>query len=129
MGQHLIGRGISGRLLAFIQIEEFVRSWESLGLVDDDLRALETQIMERPTGAPVVPGTGGLRKARFAPPSWSVGKRGATRVGYSYFELEGTVFLLTVYSKGEKADLTPAERKAIRGLLERLRSAIRRKRP
>ena len=56
--------------LSFVQMSAFVRGWDQLGLNDDDLRSLERQILESPTGAPVVAGTGGLRKARFAPPSW-----------------------------------------------------------
>ena len=66
-------------LVDFIEVEGFQDDWAGLGLTDEDLAALQTQILTgRP--APVVAGAGGLRKLRFAPPTWGKGKRGAVRV-------------------------------------------------
>jgi hypothetical protein len=67
-----------------------------------------------PKHAPVVKGTGGLRKIRFSPPGWNVGKSGALRIGYAYSERESIVLLVTAYAKHDKADLKPAERAAIK---------------
>jgi hypothetical protein len=89
-----------------------------LKLTDDDLRALETCIMLNPQGPPVVQGTGGLRKVRFAPASWRTGKSGAARVGYVYFPDFGMVFLVVAYGKNEKDDLTPDDKREIRHLIE-----------
>jgi hypothetical protein len=89
-------------------------------LTDEDALALEMAILQRPKGFPVVQGTGGLRKMRFAPPKWRKGKRGAVRVGYAYLEQYGTVLLVIAYPKTEKDDLTPNERKTIRRLLARV---------
>jgi hypothetical protein len=105
------------RLLSFLQASTFVRDWHRLGLTDEDLRALELQILSRPTAGAVVAGTGGLRKVRFAPPSWSQGKRGAARVGYSYLVVGGVVFLLVAYAKNERADLSLRERVDMRSLI------------
>jgi hypothetical protein len=44
----------------FIHFDGFTMDWKDLSLTDDDLAALEIQIMLKPLGAPVVPGTGGL---------------------------------------------------------------------
>lgn len=41
-----------------------------------DLQALERILIANPDAGDVIPGTGGLRKLRFAPPSWHTGKRG-----------------------------------------------------
>ena len=73
--------------------------------------------MLSPKGAPVVQGTGGLRKLRFSPARWRQGKRGALRVCYAYFEDLKIVLLALVYPKNEKDDLSAAEREAIRTLL------------
>lgn len=75
-------------------------------------------IQADPTGRPIVKGTGGLRKMRFAPPK----KRGARkwyRVGYVYFPDAATVLLIVAYAKNEKDDLSSADKKYIRQMIER----------
>jgi len=101
-------------------MEGFADDWRSLGLGDSDLMTLQFTIMLRPKGAPVVPGTGGLRKMRFAPARWKAGKRGAARVGYAYLEEYGVVLLIIAYSKSDKANLSAAEKKSVRQLIERV---------
>lgn len=54
----------------FIQTDEFSRNWDEFGFTDDDLRRLEFDIMMNPHKYPVMQGTGGLRKARFAFKPW-----------------------------------------------------------
>src|SRR5687768_15932561 len=74
------------QFLLFVELDEFSDDWDGLGLdPDDDMWELCTQIMHSPTAAPVSQGTGGLRKLRFVPSSWSSGKSGAIRVCYAYF--------------------------------------------
>jgi hypothetical protein len=107
-------------LLSFIELRPFADGWRELGLTDDDALALQMAILQRPKGFPVVQGTGGLRKMRFAPPNWRKGKSGAVRVGYAYLEKYGTVLLVIAYPKTEKDDLTPQEKQAIRRLLARV---------
>jgi hypothetical protein len=69
--------------------------------------------MRDPTAFPVIPGTGGLRKMRFAPSRWQSGKRGAIRVCYAYFEKHWTVLLVMAYGKSRKDTLTAAEKQGI----------------
>jgi len=64
----------------FVELGEFTKAWSELKLTVDDLFVLQTVIMCDPAGGPVVSGTGGLRKLRFAPPGWKVGKRGVLRI-------------------------------------------------
>lgn len=106
-------------LLTFIEMRPFTASWRDLGLSDQDLMALQIMIMLRPRGFPVVPGSGGLRKLRFAPAAWSQGKRGAIRVCYVHFADYGVVLLVLAYGKSEKDNLSAAEKKAIRQLIQR----------
>lgn len=65
---------------SFLQTSPFVADAERLGLDDEDMQALERLLIERPDRGAVVAGTGGVRKVRFAPPSWHTGKSGAARV-------------------------------------------------
>jgi hypothetical protein len=51
------------KLLNFVELDEFIDDWNSLNLnVDEDLFALQMEIMTQPEAAPLVEGTGGLRK-------------------------------------------------------------------
>jgi hypothetical protein len=104
----------------FIQMKGFFEDWQELGLSDNDLRSLEVAIMTKPKGFPVVPGTDGLRKARFSPRGWRTGKSGALRVGYAYFPKVSVVVLIVAYAKNEQDNLTAKEKKAIRDLIKRL---------
>lgn len=86
--------------------------------LDDDMWALFATIMVSPESAPVVAGTGGLRKLRFAPPTWKSGKRGALRVCYAYFPKHAIILLVMAYGKNEKETLSAAEKKGIKQYLE-----------
>jgi hypothetical protein len=107
--------------LHFVELPEFSEDWDALGLDDeDDLTALQMAIMANPKGAPVVQGTGGLRKLRFAPGRWNCGKSGAARVCYVYLETHWTVVLMMVYGKGAKESLTGEEKSLIKREIERI---------
>ncbi len=106
----------------FIQTREFIKNWESLGLNDDDLRRLELQIMSDPQIGAVMRGTGKLRKLRFA--FDNRGKSGSARVCYVDFLLLETVYLITVYPKSGKENLTNTERNNIRKMIDQLEQKL-----
>ncbi len=115
-------------LLDFIELVPFSRRWKKLGLGDeDDLLALQLLIMANPRSAPVIEGTHGLRKLRFAPPGWRVGKRGATRVLYVYLEAFGVVLLCLVYGKGEADDISAAVKSQLNRLIDETERELRRR--
>jgi hypothetical protein len=78
--------------------------------------------MESPDAGVVMAGTGGVRKIRFAPPSWNTGKSGATRVCYALFAAFDTVYLLTMFGKNRQANLTADEKKNVRTWMTRTKS-------
>jgi len=106
--------------LRFIELRPFAEGWKDLGLTDEDQMHLQVMIMLNPKGNPVVKGTGGLRKMRFAPAGWKSGKSGAVRVGYVHLQGYGVILLAVAYSKDERDDLTPEQRRAIRSLIKRV---------
>ena len=106
----------------FIQTDEFSRNWDEFGFTDDDLRRLEFDIMMNPHKYPVMQGTGGLRKARFA--FKHHGKSGGVRVCYVDFVIEETIYLITVYSKNQKDNLSKQERNIVKIYIDRLRDNI-----
>lgn len=107
---------------AFIELAEFTVAWRRLGLSDDDLSALQQQISADPEGAPVMGGTAGLRKVRFAPAGR--GKRGAYRVCYFLFVRPGVVVLATAYGKNDKANLTLGDKARMRALAGELKKEL-----
>jgi len=107
--------------LHFVELDEFRGDWEDLGLdVEEDLWTLQILIMTDPAGPRIEPGTGGLRKMRFAPKQWRTGKRGAARVCYVYFPTYWTVLLVAAYRKSKKDKLTDEEKKGIRMYIEQV---------
>ena len=107
--------------LTFVQFADFVASWKRHQLSDADLQALEAELLANPEVGAVMVGTGGLRKMRFAPPSRHAGKRGGFRVGYAYVVVASTVYLFILFPKGERANLTAAEKAEVRKALTALR--------
>lgn len=108
-----------------IQLASFVDDFRDLKLTDDDLRALERLIGEKPETGRSIVGTGGLRKVRFAPPSWNTGKRGATRVCYAWFMAARHVYLFTIYSKNEQGNLSPSDKAYYRSVLQALDRSLK----
>lgn len=72
-------------------------------------------VANRPDIGDDIPGTGGARKVRVA--GRGKGKSGGYRVITFYSGKDIPVFLLAVYSKGEKANLSKAERNELRSIL------------
>jgi hypothetical protein len=113
--------------LTIAQVPPFVQDWRRLGLTDEDLQALERLLLEKPDRGAVIPGAGGVRKLRFAPPSWHTGKRGAARVIYAYFPWASWVWLFLMYGKNVQGNLTPAEAKAVARLAADIDAEMKRK--
>lgn len=103
----------------FIQTNEFVCRFKELKLTDDDLRALEDDLLHDPEAGDRMVGTGGLRKYRI--PLEGRGKSGGARV--CYFDIPNTnrLYLLTVYAKNEKDNLTKDERNKIKRIVKLLK--------
>ena len=101
---------------SFLELRAFTRDWAALGFGDRELVALQEELLAHPEAGAVIRGTGGLRKVRFAPPGGG-GKRGGVRVLYALLPAVGVVLLAAVYSKADRANISPAERAAAKRLL------------
>lgn len=84
-------------------------------LMDDDARtALVDYLARHPLAGDLIPGTGGVRKLRWA--LEGRGKRGGARVIYDYHNAGMPLFALTAYAKNQRADLSAADRNDFRKL-------------
>ncbi len=108
----------------FIQTREFSRNWDDLGFDDEDLRLLEIDIMNNHDKYPIMKGTGGLRKLRIALDDNDKGKSGGARVCFVDFVFADTVYLITVYQKNKKDNLSKEERNEIKKSIETLKKSL-----
>jgi hypothetical protein len=106
--------------MTFRQMPVFVSEWKRLRLPDEDLQALERQIMEHPESGAVMSGTGGVRKLRFAPPSRHSGKSGATRVCYAVL-VDVVCYLFLIFPKNERANLSAQDKAVLKKTMDALR--------
>lgn len=72
-------------------------------LTDEEYSGLQSYLVTYPEAGALVPGTGGVRKLRWEMPGR--GKRGGARVIYFYQSNNSEIWLLTIYSKNEKATI------------------------
>jgi hypothetical protein len=87
---------------------------------DAEYARLQVALVERPDWGRVIPGSGGLRKLRFA--GSGRGKRGGMRVIYYWQTADGRIWLLLAYPKNEREDLSHAEIKQLKRLVEEFES-------
>ena len=109
----------------FIHTKLFDKKWRELGCNDDDLGELQKVICENPQGYPIIKGTGGVRKIRIALDRR--GKSGGARILYVDFMVHNVVGLLSVYPKNEKENITDAERKILKTMVEQINNIWRAK--
>ena len=106
----------------FIELPIFRSRWKAMGLNDDDLARLQRELLEDPKVGPVMQGTGGVRKMRFA--FEDRGKSGSARVIYVDFEVYDKIYLITAYPKNEKDNLSDTERNELRQLISILEKQL-----
>jgi mRNA-degrading endonuclease RelE of RelBE toxin-antitoxin system len=101
--------------VVIVETSIFTRQIRDL-LPDEEYRKLQAALVGKPTLGPLIRGSGGLRKARWALPG--KGKRGGVRVIYYWAASQEQLFMLLMYPKSERDDLTPAQLRQLRKLVE-----------
>ena len=86
---------------------------------------MQAELLKNPESGSVIRGTGGLRKLRVADAGRSKGKRGGYRVVYLDLPRVERTYLLALFDKGEKDDISPEEKKILSGLVEKLKKEAR----
>lgn len=84
-------------------------------LDDDEYALLQLSLVLNPLQGVVIPGTGGIRKLRWA--ASGRGKRGGARILYFAALPQDQLLMLYIYPKNEQGDLSDAQRKALRAVV------------
>jgi hypothetical protein len=105
-----------------IETESYLRAAKDAGMVEEEMKAAVDLVAADPEAGDVMQGTGGVRKARLA--GRGKGKSGGYRIVWYFGGGDIPVFLLTVFGKGEKANLTQGERNALRLLTATLKESL-----
>ncbi len=84
-------------------------------LSDEEFRLLQLHLMEHPDAGAIIPASGGLRKVRWRLPGR--GRRGGARVIYCWKTARSRLYLLFLYPKNVRSDLTPAQLRTLRKLV------------
>ena len=102
----------------------FTRQADKL-FTEEERRDLIDHLAENPPAGDEIPGTGGVRKLRFA--ASGRGKRGGARVVYFYGGEDMPIYALLACAKSARTDLNPAERSAVTGIVEAIKGARKEK--
>ena len=96
-----------------VELPEFLRKSEKL-LSHSVCMSIVNYLAAHPAAGDIMQGTGGIRKLRWS--AQGKGKSGGVRVVYYYHNKSIPLFLLTVFGKGEKANLSKSERNDLASL-------------
>jgi mRNA-degrading endonuclease RelE of RelBE toxin-antitoxin system len=116
---------VSNPMLTIIETSAFVRRAENL-LSAEEHEELLFSLALHPLAGDEIPGTGGVRKVRFA--ARGKGKSGGVRVIYYFYDEENPLYALFIYGKNEQANPTPAQKKAFTDFAVRIKAAAKNRR-
>ncbi|MGI9341637.1 MAG: hypothetical protein ACR2QV_02235 [Gammaproteobacteria bacterium] len=88
-------------------------------LTEDQYALLGWYLARRPDAGGVIHGSGGVRKLRWRLPGG--GKLGGLRVIYYWITRREQILVLTLYRKGEVDDLTPAEVRQLKQMIQAIK--------
>jgi len=106
-----------------VETRHFVARAERL-LSEAERNELIDFLATYPLRGDLLVGTGGIRKIRFA--KSGRGKSGGVRAIYYYHSAENPIYLLEIFGKNEKANLTKAERNALAKVVAEIKQQLQR---
>jgi len=108
------------RLLTIAETSLFVRQAASVW-TDAERHAIIDFIAANLEEGDVIPDTGGVRKVRWS--RQGSGKRGGVRIVYFYHDTAMPLYLIMIYSKAQKENLTQDEKRRVQALVTALKQA------
>ena len=107
-------------MITIAETTEYLRRAEKL-LSDDERRDIVAYLARHPKAGDLMEGTGGVRKMRWA--RGGRGKSAGVRIVYYVHSDAMPLYLLTVFAKNERANLSKSERNGLAELVDLLVSA------
>ncbi len=104
--------------MVIIETLAFTRRMVSL-LSDTEYQALQWFLCTAPDAGAVIQGTGGARKVRWK--QEHQGKRGGVRIIYFHHGRKDQIWMLALYAKTEKEDLSSDDKKIVKQLVEEIK--------
>ena len=101
-------------MLTVAELPEFIRAADKL-LTEAERQDVIRYLAEHPKDGDLLEGTGGIRKLRWG--RGSQGKSGGVRVIYYFHDEAMPLYLLTLFAKGDKTNLSKAERNELAELV------------
>ena len=106
------------RAVEFVYTALFERTRKPI-LTDEEMRAVEDELLASPDRGVLMRATGGVRKIRAAQDNR--GKSGSARVVYLHIPERETVYFLLAFGKNVKGNLTAAECRMLRQVVTMIR--------
>src|SRR5262249_53177886 len=104
----LSGTAVYSAMHGVIETQTFLKDAADAGMAEEERLEIVNWIASDPVQGDLMPGTGGVRKVRFA--GRGKGKSGGYCVVTYFAAADVPVLLLAIINKGERADLSKAER-------------------
>lgn len=101
--------------MEFVETVLFTRKLPSY-LSDEEYREFQSYLQQQPEAGDIIKGSGGVRKVRWK--AQGKGKSGGVRIIYYLEFAEARFLMLTLYAKNELEDLTQAEIKLLKKIVE-----------
>ena len=105
-----------------VETDEYLRKAKASGMTQAEMQAAVVLVASDPLAGVLIPGTRGFRKLRLG--GRGHGKSGGYRLITYFFDGETPALLITMFSKGEKANLSKAERNGLAASEPRLRASF-----
>ncbi len=104
-------------LLTIVETAFFTRESKKL-IQEEEIGELKNYLAATPDVGDIIPGLRGIRKLRWQ--ANQKGKRGGARIIYFFYNFNMPLFLLDIYTKSKKNDLTSVDKKELNNLVDEL---------
>ena len=105
-----------------VELPEFKNDREKLGISDEELQQVKDLIITNPNAGDVIKDCNGARKIRVALQDNNKGKSNGARIIYINVYVDKTSYLIDIYAKSDKTDLSDSDKKHLRTIVDLLKS-------
>lgn len=101
--------------MVIIETPTFTKRIKSV-MSEEEYRNFQNALLDKPDIGKIIKGSGGIRKVRWS--GSGRGKRGGTRLIYYWATEKDQIYMLFVFAKNEKSDLTKDQLAVLKKLVK-----------